>query len=189
MTVMSAMSHAYGLESALPPVIYTYVGLEEFDGREDRWQALSAHSSARQRYALIVDSGAEDNVSGSYFLERFIVEVLKPKELDQLLRYTDTHASFYGIGDNHQQATTKALVPIGVGGDVTAFETTILEGEQSQYVPALLGLKSLTKRRATLHLDPDIPLMEVDDASRNRVIITLVLHAGHILMPIDEFDV
>ena len=187
------MQHVYTgscwpVTNSSSPCADSYVGLETFDDRAGRWAFLT-HADGRIRFGLIIDTGAESGVVGSAWCERYTEEVLKPRGLHDQILFKDTQASFVGIGAGAQNADTAVMLPCAVDGMSSMYTATVLDGEESQFVPALLGLNKLRERRTDIMLsDPKDPHMIVDsDDGSRRVKIPLIFFSGHLIMPIDAF--
>jgi hypothetical protein len=58
---------------------YSFVGLEPFENREDRYEVLASRNS-KVRYAMLVDTGAQDNLVGWQWLNRFLTAFSLPAE-------------------------------------------------------------------------------------------------------------
>ena len=122
-----------------PASAWTFEGLEPFEDRESRHSFLS-NNDGRSRYALVVDTGAEENATGALWADSFIERILQPVGLDSQICCIDQDISFTGIGEGACRSETKAKFPIGIGGRPAEFTTTIFEKGSAACVPGLLGL-------------------------------------------------
>ena len=111
-----------------------------------------SESGGRSRFALVVDTGAEDNATGALWADSFIDKVLKPIGLESEIYYGDHDVSFTGIGEGACSSQTRAKLPIGIDGFSAEFGTTIFEKGNAACVPGLLGLTSLLNMHACLDL-------------------------------------
>ena len=109
-----------------PASAWSFEGLEPFENREVRHSFLS-ESGGRSRFALVVDTGAEDNATGALWADSFIDKVLKPIGLESEIYYGDHDVSFTGIGEGACSSQTRAKLPIGIDGFSAEFGTTIFE--------------------------------------------------------------
>ena len=133
--------------AALPArgCVDSFVGLEPHYERESRYDTFTCRS--RQRFAVLVDTGAQDNVVGGDWLDRY----LKTNGLESSTHWAEHSAQFHGIGAGAAPCEWKATFPIGLSDqpDGNFMTTQVLQGCR-QDVPALLGLATLVKRRAVL---------------------------------------
>ena len=87
----------------------SYVGLEPQWDRSDRWETYVA-AGGRQRYGILVDSGAQSNIVGETWLRRFVQD----NGIEHLVKWERSAASFRGVGSGAAPSTWRATFPIGI---------------------------------------------------------------------------
>ena len=99
--------------------------------------------------ALLVDTGAPKNISGSQWIER-AAELAKLAGHGTAIKPLAKRMSVDGVGQNASSCHNAAVVPICMSDGTTAhFETPVITDSP---VPALLGLESLERRRSIIDL-------------------------------------
>ncbi len=155
--------------------------LESIDEETRKHLILRAYKTGgRLRYALLVDTGAVENIVGSKWKSGFVKDILtkigKAKDVKEWQR----EASFTGISDQEETSNVAVTLPIGMGGEEFEYEGQVLEGT----VPGILGLKSMWEKGAIIHLPNQKLYLKLKSGYRG---FDLALHNGHLVMLVDQF--
>ena len=108
--------------------LFSFCGLEPFEGREARFEALYS-GNGKIRYGLIVDTGAEDNACGSKWIDAYIRDVIVPCGLSDQIYCQDQSVAYSGVGEGSAISDTKTKFPIGLQGMMAEFCATVFEGQ------------------------------------------------------------
>ena len=161
------------------------IGLEPLDQTWREQQYTCFNSKALQRFALLLDTGAPQSAAGANVLDRFINDYsLHSHVVD--IPFT---SKLSGIGSGSASVTKKQRVPTGMYDSLRLpyqgfWETQRLEGIGKD-VPFLLGLESMFKLQMLIDLqNPDFPQISCLTET-GRKTFNLLLHSGHIVLPID----
>jgi len=157
----------------------SFVGMELFDNRPARFDALY-EKKAKVRYGLMLDTGAEENLCGSAWFNRFSKEY----DLNALTSYVSAQASFSGVGQGSASSQWKVSFPIGLGSFNGMLETQLVEGSGAK-LPNLLGLRSMREKSCIIDLPQMILSGLFSDGKREAFAIYYV--AGHLVLSCDEF--
>ena len=152
--------------------------------RENVWSTFVP--SAKQRYAILLDTGAPSSCVGKIFAERFI----KTFGLTEWTRWHKHKASLSGIGSGSATSDWIAEIPVGLETVGDAFwKAQILEGIGAE-VPPLMGLDTMVEREGVIDLrDPTRERkrfafhLNGEDSSRH--VMSIFRVSGHIVLPID----
>jgi hypothetical protein len=157
----------------------SFVGLELFDNRPQRFETLLQHQ-ASVRYGLMLDTGAEENLCGAAWFNRFCNDY----DLNSQTTYVSSHTSFSGVGQGSASSSWKVTFPIGLGSFNGLLETQLVEGSGSR-LPNLLGLRSMKEKAFII----DLPAMKVSVLFQDglREAFDLYYVAGHLVLSCDEF--
>ena len=185
-----AVSQYAELMSADDSSLHTFVGLEPLDPlyRTLRYQCFTVQS--KQRFAIMIDSGAPDNCAGASWIDRFVKEY----NTADLMSWEPFHSRLSGIGSGSATVRYKNLVPIGIPLDSSdkfleaKWCCQRLEGIGVN-VPPLWGLGPLEARGALIDLrNKNRPVLSLrkDGASDNdRYNLPVIKQQGHLFVPVD----
>jgi len=172
-------AEAYSTFVASADVFNSFVGLEPFNEefRNLRFDTFTVHT--KQRFALMLDTGAPFSCVGKEWLERFHSSC----KLQDLTVWTASEASLSGIGAGSAPSHWQCLSPIGIEKYGPAvWDALVLEG-CGVNVPAIWGLDPMTK------LDAVIDLRNVSVTVTNtlgeRQPLKCSRASGHLVLPID----
>jgi hypothetical protein len=179
-----SQSHAVGASLFLP----------WWEEKAEDHYLVRTSMKARSGEGLLVDPGSPDNLVGSAWSKRMadlMVGAGGPPPV-----YEPHFLEVGGVGKGSMQCNQKVthhiVCPTSGGKPVAGtFSAPELESDR---VPALLGLKSLTKMRAIMDMDPAHPRLIVPgpggvqlQCAPGTVIHPLEpTHSGHLLMPCSE---
>ena len=162
----------------------TFVGLELKDKkqREERWSSF--HSAAKQRYGLLMDTGAPQSCVGTTYFERFC----SCFNVSDLVKWRKHSARLSGIGEGAATCEWLVQLPVGLETGEGYWQSQLLGGIGNP-VPPLLGLEPMTQRQAIIDLrDPQQSRVyklhwNTDDNKTETLKIYRV--NGHLILPID----
>ena len=172
----------------LPDTADSFVGMEPFYGRAARFDSCSK-KNGRQRFGLMIDTGAPQSASGMDFITRYC----ECFGLSDYTTWSPHRAELYGIGEGAAVCNWKSTMPICLNQTEAGshFETQALEGIGAR-VPALMGLDTMIARRTIIDLsDPNNDqtyMFSVLKPDGYRSSLKLELVSGHLLLPIDHWD-
>ena len=160
----------------------TFVGFEPHDTnmREKRWAAFK---SAKQRFGLLIDTGAPDSCCGQAWLLRFI----EAFNISGQVIWSEHKASLSGIGEGSAKCNWLVDCPIGIESGPAAWRTQMLEGI-GEKVPPLFGLTPMTNRQGVIDLrDPHYTgrYKLHMDSDTDRKSLTIFYVNGHLILPVD----
>ena len=76
---------------------------------QDPVRSSTAHNSG---FGLLVDTGAEEDLAGEVWLDRYVKDVLEPMGYLDRMNFADRERNFRGIGGSIQTSDTRASLPI-----------------------------------------------------------------------------
>ena len=151
------------------------------------------HSTVRLqkgREGLLIDTGAVNNLMGESWLSRaakLAAEYGQGTHVEQL----NEAKEIGGVGAGNNVCTHHASVPIALpSGDIGTFEANIIPGSE---VPALLGLRSMTKKRTLLDLHSNHLMFvgqggyDLQLSPGSRVMKLENSESGHLMLPASEW--
>jgi hypothetical protein len=162
----------------------TFVGLEVKDPklREQRWSQF--HPTSKQRFGLLMDTGAPQSCVGNMYFERFV----SCFALQDLVKWREHSARLSGIGEGAATCDWLVQIPVGLETGEGYWQTQLLEGI-GEPVPPLLGLEPMTNRQAIIDLrDPNkTRVYKLNWTADNGKTETLKIYRvnGHLILPID----
>ena len=157
----------------------SFVGMEPHDEglRQLRFETFTAHT--KQRYALMLDTGAPFSCVGEQWLKRFHSSC----QLQDLVTWTASEASLSGIGAGSAPSHWQCQTPIGIDKYGPAmWDALVLEG-CGESVPAIWGLEPMTKLEAVIDLRN--VSVTVTNTSGVRQPLKCSRASGHLVLPID----
>ena len=167
----------------------TFVGLEPLNDLYRQLRHSCFTAASRQRYAIMIDTGAPDSCAGKLVIQRFISDY----DLESRVVWEPYKNKLSGIGSGSATVNFRCCLPIGVPMEepVPALEAwwrcQQLEGIGDS-VPPLWGLEPLEKRKAIIDLsNPGRPALSLrnNDTDESRVSLPIIRQHGHLLVPID----
>lgn len=163
----------------------SFVGLEEYSNREERWAYLAKQQVTRQHFGILVDTGAPQSAAGMSWITRFIACF----NLHQSVRWEKCSTSIGGIGSGRAEVNWVCYLPIGTrwnpSDGSTFWKVQCLEGV-GENVPPLLGLDVMKRRNGILALTH--PCLELDEPDGSRYRYELHYVNGHLVLPCDKFS-
>ena len=145
---------------------------------------------------IIIDPGAYTNLAGKQWIRKMCALALKHKYFPEQLKME--HAlSVAGVGNGTRTCTWKAKVPIATefSTAVHYFDVPIVEGD-GEDLPALLGLKSMSEKKAVLIMEvgkeelvfPGAQGYKIEWPPGTTRIPLRRAQTGHLVMLTDQFE-
>jgi hypothetical protein len=157
----------------------SFVGLEVFETREQRYDVFTAKS--KQRFGLMIDTGAPDNCVGEDWLLRLCAAH------SICINYTPYQSQLSGVGRGVINCSERAQVPIAFfPGHSGIWDSQALTKDGSR-LPPLWGLQSLITHKSIIDLSQDPLTISVLIAPDVRKTLKLEVINGHLICPCDFY--
>jgi hypothetical protein len=138
-----------------------------------------------------VDPGASKGLIGSQTLHDLMKHVVEPAQMQHLVKFTKSNATFTSISSTKEKSMGKVQLPIGLHGVPRAFYHADVIGGDASGCPALLPLRSLVASKAVMifgYFSNGDGLMGLkaknDMFMPQRLLLT---DSGHYILPIHYF--
>jgi hypothetical protein len=160
------------------------------DDEEELFSSFHAHVRLPHTEALLVDTGAIGNLSGSNWIQR-VQKICQEHGQGVSLSDIPRPLTFGGVGSGESTCKLKATVPLAFAdGRTGVFNSPVVSESE---LPALLGLQSMDSRRTVLDLVHNIMYemgpgdFKIVPSPGSRILNMIRAPTGHLMLPISEW--